>query len=284
LLKKSLAVGIILLFTSSGIIPVVISDNPISTKTIYVDDDGGADFTHIQNAIDAASPGDTIFVYAGTYVENLVVDKSLTLTGEDKEITIIDGGGFKDVIRAIEDDTKISQFTIQNSGQFPDTSGLDITTNNNIISNNNIYQNNYDAITCSFSNNNIISNNNIFNNKFGIRLISSDNNQIIENKISNQSDYNSGIILSDSNNNLIENNEITNNTEDGVRLLESCNNTIKDNLISYNYAYGIMVASFSNNNLIRYNKIIKNGGFLNIDVGLIFIGRVIEISFLTMKL
>ena len=45
MLKKSLTVGIILLFISSGIIPVVIGNNPISTKTIYVDDDSAPDFT-----------------------------------------------------------------------------------------------------------------------------------------------------------------------------------------------------------------------------------------------
>ena len=69
MLKKSLAVGIILLFISSGIIPVVISDNPILTKTIYVDDDnvdgpwdGSQEhpFQHIQDGIDNASDGDTV--------------------------------------------------------------------------------------------------------------------------------------------------------------------------------------------------------------------------------
>ena len=33
-----------------------------SATTWYVDDDGGADFTHIQDAFDNASAGDTIIV------------------------------------------------------------------------------------------------------------------------------------------------------------------------------------------------------------------------------
>lgn len=69
-------------------------------KTWYVDDDKqdypDADFTKIQEAVDAASSGDTIFVYNGTYPEHLSISKNnLTLTAEDKDNTIIDGG-YKD--------------------------------------------------------------------------------------------------------------------------------------------------------------------------------------------
>lgn len=53
----------------------------------------GGDFTSIQPAIDAAAPGATVDVCAGTYVENLVVDKPLVLRGPDgAAATIVDGG------------------------------------------------------------------------------------------------------------------------------------------------------------------------------------------------
>jgi len=50
------------------------------SKTWYVDDDlqdyPSADFTKIQDAVNAASAGDTISGYPGTYSENVDVDKN----------------------------------------------------------------------------------------------------------------------------------------------------------------------------------------------------------------
>ena len=69
-----------------------------SYKTIYVDDDGGKDFTKIQDAINFANDGDTIFIYNGTYYENVIVDKFVNLIGESKENVIVDGKELKEVI------------------------------------------------------------------------------------------------------------------------------------------------------------------------------------------
>ena len=66
----------------------------------------------IQDAIDDAEAGDTIYVHAGTYVENLVVRKSLTLVGENRSTTVIDGDGSADIIRVCADGCTISGFTI----------------------------------------------------------------------------------------------------------------------------------------------------------------------------
>ncbi|MCD6445083.1 right-handed parallel beta-helix repeat-containing protein [Candidatus Bathyarchaeota archaeon] len=74
---------------------VTVRGNGEST-TWYVDDDRvefpGANFTSIQEAIDAASPGDTIIVHAGTYYEFLQIHTdNLTIRSADGAAnTIID--------------------------------------------------------------------------------------------------------------------------------------------------------------------------------------------------
>lgn len=51
----------------------------------------GCQFSKIQDAISAAQPGDTIEIKAGTYEENLTVNKSLKLIGEDRDRVTIRG-------------------------------------------------------------------------------------------------------------------------------------------------------------------------------------------------
>ena len=53
---------------------------------------GGAPYTEIQDAVDAAAEGDVITVCAGTYDYVEIYRAELTLVGEDRDTTIITGG------------------------------------------------------------------------------------------------------------------------------------------------------------------------------------------------
>jgi subtilisin family serine protease len=59
--------------------------------TVYVDDDGPADYKTIGEAANNTGYGDKIFVYNGTYYENAFIDESISLIGENKNTTIIVG-------------------------------------------------------------------------------------------------------------------------------------------------------------------------------------------------
>lgn len=100
---------------------VLVPTGSLANKTniITVDDDGPADFSTIQDAIDAASSGDMIYVHTGIYYEHIVIDKALTINGENKETTVIDGNHTGIVVRIKADAldiVTISNLTIQNSG------------------------------------------------------------------------------------------------------------------------------------------------------------------------
>ncbi|MCD6481001.1 MAG: hypothetical protein J7L31_01850, partial [Thermoplasmata archaeon] len=58
---------------------------------LYVGGSGPENYSKIQNAIDNASDGDTVFVYddSSPYYENIVINKSINLVGENKDTTVI---------------------------------------------------------------------------------------------------------------------------------------------------------------------------------------------------
>lgn len=182
---------------------------------IYVDDDfdettPGWQITHfnkIQDGIDAVTSS-TVFVYSGIYYENVVVDKTVDLTWEDKNTTIIGGGGSgRDVVFISADWVNISGFTIRNSGIV--WSGIDICSKYNTISGNTI-SNNFFGVSASHSNNTISNNNISMNTCIGIWIYSpSEYNAILNNTIS-FNNGNRGIILQYSSNNLIYNNYFNN--------------------------------------------------------------------------
>ena len=87
------------------------------------------DYPTIQAAISAASPGDTVYVRAGTYYENVTIDKSLTLQGEDRSTTIIDGTKTGDVIYVTASNVTISGFKVINGECGINTPWTDLSLN-----------------------------------------------------------------------------------------------------------------------------------------------------------
>ncbi|MDH5448228.1 MAG: PKD domain-containing protein [Candidatus Bathyarchaeota archaeon] len=153
-----------------------------SNSTIWVPDN----YTMIQEAINAASFGDTVYVRAATYYEDVVVNQTILLIGEDPETTILDGKVESPrILGVVASDVVISNFTIQNTRVDLPAYGVSIKDSQNVTLNNVIVKNCYTGIWlynashCEMLNNIIV--NNTFN---GIDLPSgSSNNSIVSNSI-----------------------------------------------------------------------------------------------------
>jgi len=223
-----------------------------SARTIYVPDD----YAKIQWAVDSASDGDTIIVRDGTYYENVLVNKMLTIRSENGSANcIVDGGGGGTVITLNADGIKIEGFTVRNSGSLL-YAGIKVFSNANKIAYNSI-TNNYNGIHLYYSSNNTIAKNNVSsNNEVGILLWYSSSNTIANNNISSNNCY--GIYLSSSSNNTIASNTVSSNNDDGICLYNSSSNTIANNNISSNNCYGIYLSPSSNNNIIANNTVSSN--------------------------
>ena len=143
------AILLTLLLTSMLTLAFIIQPVRAEPRTWIVDDYGAGDFNTIQQAIDAASSGDIIFVCNGTYYEHLTIGKSLSLIGENKLYTTIDGNSTGDVVSITSDDTRIVNFTIQYG-----YSGISLLhCRNNSISSNILLNNNRGvAVNCSDDN------------------------------------------------------------------------------------------------------------------------------------
>jgi len=312
MLKKVLIYIILVLFIGINIVPIADSillnvkhgtfENKIvniqhnsNNKTLYVGGEESGNYSKIQDAINDSSDGDTVFVYndSSPYYENIVIDKTINLIGENKETTIIDGNKVNHIVCISADYVRIRGFTLKNGNNY---NGINIYSNYNSISGNIIGSNNFDGTNLLNSNNNTITDNIIslnyrngiclvesnsntikgntikYNRVDGIDMYSSDSNNILTNIIFKNGDgmdllsstnnfissnifaYNDyGIILVYSTYNIISADTITENIEDGILLWHSYRNTIIGNDIRYNYENGIYLLNSSNNTIISNN-------------------------------
>ena len=256
---KRIVSGIILTLVLMGIFVLTFNIQPAKATpaTIIVPDD----YPTIQEAVNAASPGDTVFVRNGTYYENVVVNKTISLFGQDAESTILDGNATSDCVNIAADYVKISGFTIRNGGSRPYTAyaSIRLFSSRNIILKNILIGSWCGVYMEHYSDYNLIANNTIMENLNGISGEMWHNTKIISNTIKNNL---MGIWIGPySQNNIISFNNITGHWSEGIMMMQSSNNTFEGNNVIDNNQ-GITIGfqkGFSSGNKFFHNTIANRG-------------------------
>lgn len=216
-----------------------------------MDDDGHADFRKIQDAINAASAGDTVFVRNGAYSENIIVNKTVTLLGESKQGTTIKGYTTGIVVTVRSINVKVSQFTVM-SDNIPGNIAIHLDTVTGCQITDNIIVRNYAGVRLIDSSHNTISGNEISDiwYFYAIHLIDSSDNTINGNTLLSS---HHGVYLERSHGNSINNNYARNNRA-GFFITYSSNTILTGNTAVANLEYGILLLSCRNTVLRNNNQ------------------------------
>jgi parallel beta-helix repeat protein len=214
-----------------------------SAATIYVPDDHGT----IQDAVDAASPGDTIIVRDGTYTENVDVNKRLTIRSENGPANcIVQAANPNDhVFEVTADYNTISGFTVKGATGYCIV-GIGLIGADNCIISDNKVSNNYYGIGLYDSNDNTLTSNTASNNEEGVLLLSQSNGNTLTDNIASNNGI--GIRLSEPSDNTLSSNTANSNTDVGIFLGSSNGNKLTGNTASHNNE-GIWLGSSSGNTL-----------------------------------
>lgn len=287
LIIKSLIVGIVVLYigvnvvTAYNVNPSLSPQPTIRGNILYVGGSGPGNYTTIQEAINNATNGDTIFVYNNTYNENIDTKlKKISLIGEERDITIIKGQTTAPVVKIGSSDVTIAGFTVIGT---PTEVVIQVVSlsDNVFIFNNVIKDGGYGISLLPTTSKVTITDNTIINHAFiGIQLQTSSYDVISGNRIENNGGQGIELSLS-SNHNSILNNSIINNAKEailvggitstentiagnnishnqiGIRFTSAGSNTIKDNNIQESSMEGVLLQS-SNENAIEKNNFIQN--------------------------
>ncbi len=236
---------------------------------LYVGGDGPGNYSKIQDAINDSNPGGTVYVYneSSPYFEHLVIQKSISLIGEDKQSTEINGSFLDnslDTVQVMADSVILRNFRLSSNNGYYYQAAVKITGDALTLSNCVIQGNEWvgiylfsasfcTVIDCEFSDNLI-----------ALNLVGSDDNIILNCSFYQNED---GVVLSQSSDrNHIIHCLCNGNSFSGIHIQQSTENQITDCLCRD--GYGITL-SYAPQTRMRNNTLLNN--IVNFGIGSPFI-------------
>ena len=143
MMRKTVSLAIIFTLLALTAISTHTIQPARAATTIYVDDDNTTGpwngtqtypYQNITSALTNAQTGDAIFVWNGTYHEHININKTITLTGESTENTIIDGDyvEFQPVVRVDQPNVLITSLTVRRTSPSEETYGILVFRTQNV--------------------------------------------------------------------------------------------------------------------------------------------------------
>ncbi|MGH7495298.1 MAG: nitrous oxide reductase family maturation protein NosD [bacterium] len=223
--------------------------------------------TNLQAFINAAAHGDTIFVPAGIYESNLVIDKKLVLIGREQPVIRGDGSGSTVLITA--DSCVFKGFVVERCGKMlvHEDAGILIKSDGNVVAENHLRDILFGIYLLGAHNNTIIANRVVGRNELelgergsGIHIWNSQHNRFIGNVITDARD---GFYIQNANCTYIERNEVF-NLRYGVHYMYADSNTFLHNKFYDNVAGAAIM--YSRGIVMRHNSFVHNRGFASFGI------------------
>jgi nitrous oxidase accessory protein len=216
----------------------------------------------LQQRINTAKNGDTVFVEHGIYEGNVVIDRSVTFIGKSKPI--IRGYGRGSVVTIAADSCTIRGFAVEHSGGMlmDEDAGILVKSNSNTIEDNDLRDVLF-GIYLFHAEHNTVAGNTIRGRKeldlgqrgSGIHIWNSNDNRFTDNTIVDTRD---GFYIQYANRTHIENNKVF-DLRYGVHYMYADSNVFLNNTFSNNIAGAAIM--YSRDILIRRNIFIHNREF-----------------------
>jgi parallel beta-helix repeat protein len=215
-------------------------------------------FNTIQQAVDAAKPGDTVRVAPGTYTENVVVNKQVTITATSGRPTVQAADPSKDVFLLSSPGVRIDGLTITGGASGVQIQGVSKCVVTDVVARDNVR-----AVYLSHCTENEVSNSNLADNGYGVYGDNASNNTISSNVATgergNGNTLGDGIFLNYGDSNTVTRNNLSANHVFGISIYTSTRNIISNNTMSDNDNIGVRLGPGSNNNTLTFNTIARNG-------------------------